>query len=599
MKSYLRKRFYHLPMQLIAWRTRNISNKNFLILASIIVGIIAGLAAVFLKSLVHFIEGLAAGFGDTSNENYVFFIFPAIGILLTTCYVQFFRNGKLGRGLSNILYSIARKNGRVHRDKTYSHIISSALTVGFGGSAGLEAPIAVTGSAIGSVSATFLGLSNRERILLLACGTAAGVSAIFNSPIAGVIFAVEVLLPEMTVSAFIPLIISSATAAVLSRALHNQQLFHLITDGWEPESVPLYIVLGIFCGLVSVYITRMTHKTEEWIGKNKSIWKKAIAGGFVLGALIFILPPLYGEGYGTIDHLLNGRYENLLDNSLFYDLKNYPWFLLLFGGVLILVKVFATSITIACGGNGGIFATSLMTGALCGFFCVYSANLTGIVSFNETNFIATGMAGILSGVVHAPLTAIFLIAEITGGYVLFAPLMIVSALAYFTARFFEPHTVYTKKLAEKGVLTDKDKDKAVLRKMGLRRTLEKDFLPVKPNQCLGEIIPVISKSKRNIFPVLDEKDILVGLLSLNQIREIMFKTDMYDKIHVYQIMEKSFPVVEIGEEMVNVVRKFEDYHVFNIPVTEKGVYKGFISKSNIFTTYRNLLIKESEPLSSL
>ncbi|MFN6944313.1 MAG: chloride channel protein [Cytophagaceae bacterium] len=599
MKQKIQTFLSLLPDRLIKWRISHISNKNFIILASIVVGITAGLAAILLKALVHRIELFADSFSDVKYHNYIYIFFPTLGILLTVLFVQVFLKGKLGRGLSNVLYSVSRKNGRVHKDKTYTHIITSALTVGFGGSAGLESPIVVTGSAIGSRIGTLLQLNDRERILLLACGTSAGVAAIFNSPIAGVIFAMEVLLIELTVSAFIPLLIASATATVISKLLYNRQLFHLITYGWEYESIPIYIVLGIACGMISAYITKTALFTEDWINAQKGIYSKALIGGLTLGLLIFLLPPLYGEGYSTIENLLNRNYDKLLDNSLFYQFNHLPWFILLFAGILILIKVVATSITIAAGGNGGIFATSMMTGALTGFFISFGLNLTGLVQIDETNFIAVGMAGILSGVIHAPLTAIFLIAEITGGYFLFVPLMIVAALSYFTSRYFESYTVYTKKLAEKGHLIHKDKDKTVLGHMDMKQILEKDFIRVLPHQSLEDIIPAIKESRRNVFPVVNADEKLLGILTLDRIKVFLFDQDKRKSILVSKLMNTEIPIVEIGEDMNSVIAKFEEHKVFNLAVTEGGKYKGFISKANIFSIYRNLLIEESQPFTTI
>lgn len=585
-------------LALTRWRIKHISNKNFILLASMIVGIVGGLGAVVMKLLAHSIEGFVDSFSGVEYSNYLYFFSPAIGILLTVIIVQFVLKGKLGRGIGNVIYSIARKKGKIPVDKTYTHILTSALTVGFGGSAGLEAPIVVTGSAIGSNIAKLFHLSAKERILLLACGTAAGVSAIFNSPIAGVIFSLEVLLVEMSIPAFIPLLIASATGTVVSKMLHNRQLFHLITEGWEMRALPFYILLGFLCGILSAYITKSTLFTEGWIEKKKSIYGKAMMGGITLGVMIFFLPPLYGEGYHTIEHLLKGQNYKLLDNSLFYSLNDMPAFILLFTAVLILIKVIATSITIACGGNGGIFATSMFTGSLAGFFCAFGLNNLTNLELNETNFVAVGMAGILSGVIHAPLTAIFLIAEITGGYELFVPLMIVSATSFFVARYLMPHTIYTKKLMEKGDI-HKNKDSSVLSLMKLEKILEKNFVSLSPENCLGDVVKAISKCRRNIFPVVNETGKLQGVLFLDDIRDIMFQNDQYTKVFVKDLMKANYPQVGTHDDMQSVMYKFEDHGVFNLPVVKDGVYQGFISRSNTFTLYRELMIEESKPLGNL
>lgn len=585
--------------KVLEWRERHISNKNFIILASILVGILAGLAAVLLKSIVHYIQELLSEQEDVMFHNYMYLIYPLIGILLTVFYVQFFRNGQLGRGIGNILYSISRRGANVERDKTYSHIISSALTVGFGGSAGLESPIVVTGSAIGANTGRVLRLNYKERTLLLACGASAGIAAVFNSPIAGVLFALEVLLAEFTIPYFIPLLIATATASLISNMLYSGQLFFLITSGWDINAIPFYVALGVICGLTSVYMTRTILWVEGGLNKWNNIWLKAISGGVLLGILIFFLPPLYGEGYTTVEQLLQGAISKVFNNSLFYGYSGNPWVVLAVFGTIIPVKIIATSITTGSGGNGGVFAPSLFTGAFVGFFFVFLLNTLGLMELNMANFIVVGMAGVLSGVNHAPLTAIFLIAEITGGYILFVPLMIVSAFSYFIARYFEPYTVYTKKLAERGDLIAHDKDKVVLNQMRLKNLLETDFIPVKKDDSLGELIDVVAHSKRNIFPVLDNDNRLLGLITLDTIREVMFKSDLYDTVHVKDLMFPPQTVILADEEMVEVMKKFERYNAWNLPVIEEGKYIGFVSKSHIFTRYRGMLIEQTEALSHL
>ncbi|MEW6470024.1 MAG: chloride channel protein [Bacteroidota bacterium] len=557
------------------------------------VGIVAGLAAIVLKTLVHYIQLFLKWILEDASFNFLLFIFPLIGILLTVYYVQRFRRGKLGRGVANILVSVAKRSSNVERDKTYSHMISGALTVGFGGSAGLEAPIVVTGAAIGSNTARDLKMNYRERTLMLACGVAAGISAIFNSPIAGVLFAVEVILYEFTIPAFIPLLISSATAAVLSHFLYSGQLFFLITKGWQMNAIPFYILLGLLMGLISVYTTRMSIFTEGLFRNKQNPYVRALAGGVLLGFMIFILPSLYGEGYYTIENLLASSYTVLLENSPFTGMADSSWLIVLIGAIIILVKVIATSVTIGAGGNGGIFAPSLFIGAMTGFVFAHTINLLGIIKLTEANFIVAAMAGALSGVVHAPLTAIFLIAEITGGYALFVPLMIVSSLSYLISRYFEPYSIYMRKLVQKG-LHKRDRDRAVLNRIKLRSILETDFVAVRPEDTLGMLVDTIARSKRNIFPVLDEKGRLQGVVLLDNIREIMFHHEQYTTVYVRDLMMQPPCVIDANEEMYDVMKKFDSYSAWNLPVTEETRYIGFVSKSTIFTRYRNLLIKESK-----
>ncbi|MBI4931980.1 MAG: chloride channel protein [Bacteroidetes bacterium] len=585
--------FSDLLKKINTWRQRHISNKNFLIVVSILVGVVAGLAAILLKTVVHYIQHFLHWILEDEKFNFLLFVFPLIGILLTVYYVQRFRKGKIGRGVSNILISIAKRSSNIERDKTYSHMITSALTIGFGGSAGLEAPIVVTGAAIGSVSAKDLGMNYRERTLLLACGVAAGISAIFNSPIAGVLFAVEVILYEFTIPAFIPLLISSATASVLSNLLYKDQLFFLITKGWHMNAIPFYILLGILMALISVYVTRTAILVEGFFKSKKKPYLKAIIGGVILGGMIFILPPLYGEGYNSVKNLLAGKYELLLNNSLFTGFSGNAWFIVLIATIIILVKTAAMSITIGAGGNGGIFAPSLFIGAMTGFVFAHTINLLGIIELTEANFIVAGMAGALSGVVHAPLTAIFLIAEITGGYVLFVPLMIVSSISYLITKYFEPYSIYMRKLVEKG-LHKRDRDKIVLNKIKLRNMVETDFVYVTETNTLGELVDKIAHSKRNIFPVLDEGKHLLGVVLLDSIREVMFHHEQYETNHVKDLMMQSPCILDVNEEMHDVMKKFDTYNSWNLPVTEENKYIGFVSKSAIFTKYRSLLIKQSE-----
>lgn len=573
------------------WREKRISARNFIIVTALIVGLVAGSAAVLLKVIVINMQRYLQTVLSHHNYTILLFLFPIVGILLTVFYVQRFRGGKLGRGVSNILIAIARKSSVIEKDKTYTHIITSALTVGFGGSAGLEAPIVVTGAAIGSNTANDLRLGQRERTLMLACGVAAGIAAIFNSPIAGVLFAAEVILTEFSIPFFIPLLIASATASVLSSFLFNERLFFLITKGWEFRALPFYILLGIISGLMSVYITRMSVSIEGRLKKWKKPYMKAIVAGSGLGLLIFLLPPLFGEGYFTIEFLLSGKYGDLVNNSPFIGWAGTPWLILLFAVVIIFIKVIATSLTIGGGGNGGIFAPSLFIGGMTGFAFAYLMKLAGIIELTTPNFIVAGMAGALSGVVHAPLTAIFLIAEITGGYVLFVPLMIVSALSYFIARYFEPHSIYARVLVAKG-LHKRDRDANVLKRIKLRNMIETDFSPVTVTETLGELVDKIAHTKRNIFPVLDENGKLVGLVLLDNIREIMFNTELYDTTTMRDLMVKPPVVLNIDDEMANVLKKFERHHTWNLAVEEDGKYAGFVSKSAVFSRYRALLLKD-------
>lgn len=573
------------------WRQNRISDRNFMIVASIIIGTVVGIVALLLKITVHRIEHTLQDIQD-SGKGVLFFLFPVIGIFLTVFYVQRFRGGKLGRGVDQILYAVLRKGGLVERDKMYSHWISSALTVGFGGSAGLEAPIVVTGSAIGSNIATELGLSRQQRTVLLAAGAAAGIAAVFNCPVGGVIFAVEVLLVEFSIPVFIPLLIAAATAAVWSEILYEDRLFYLVTQDWAVSSIPFYALLGLVTGLVSVYKARVIYYAENFFSRKRHPWTKAALAGLALGGLIYLLPPLYGEGYVTIKHLFEGDVSFILVNSPFQSLIGHDWAIVLFLLLIILLKVFATMLTTGAGGNGGIFAPSLFTGAVTGFSFAFILNLSGLVQLNTANFVAAGMAGLLSGVIHAPLTGIFLIAEITGGYSLFVPLMIVSALSFFLARYFEPFSVYTKRLARKGIWADNARDMAVLSQMRITDLVEHDFIPVSPEYTLGRLVKVIASSKRNLFPVLNPEGRLVGIVLLDDIRSIMFRRNQYDELLVKDLMTQPPASLDFSDSMQQVMHQFEQTQAWNLPVLQQGKYVGFISKSAVFSRYRELLVAQ-------
>ena len=579
--------------RLITWQKSHIGHRTFLIMASIVVGIISALAAIALKILVHSLHKIPDFFSIYSGSHLWYIFLPLTGILLTVAVVKIFFKGKLEKGLGSILFSIARRSSRVNKDKMYSHIITSGITVGLGGSAGLEAPIVITGAAIGSNFAQRFKFGYKERALLLACGAAAGIATVFNSPIAGVIFAIEVLLTDISIPLFIPLLISTASATIVSKLLYKGQLFYLITNDWYMHAIPFYIVLGVFCGLLSVYMTRVTLYVEGWFDSKKGVIAKAIGGGLILGLLIFLFPPLFGEGYTTIDSLFKGSYNDLLKNSLFIDFVDHPWILLLITLIIILIKVFATALTLSSGGNGGIFAPSLFTGALTGFGFSSAINLSGISKLHVSNFIAVGMAGIMSGVIHAPLTAIFLIAEITGGYVLFVPLMIVSAISYFISRFFEPYSIYTKHLAQKGHLFTDDKDSNVLKQIHLDDLIETEFIPLLNTDGFEQVIAAFTKSNRNIFPVIDKENNFIGVIQLDQFKEYLFKPEHYDQLTIENMVQKDVLTINSGENMDDVMIKIEDSNLWNIPVIKESKYIGFISRSNILSFYRRILKKTS------
>jgi len=569
---------------------KKLTRRNYLILACILIGLVAGLAAVAMKSMVHWVEEeVQQGLGY-NHSNYIWlFLTPIVGIVLSVMYEQRFLGGKLVKGITKILYSITRRKGELDKRDMYGHLITSALTVGMGGSAGLEAPIVLTGSAIGSNISTQLQLGHKERTLLLACGASAGIAAIFNAPIAGVIFAAEVLLTEISIPVFVPLLISAATASVLSQFFFQGRLFALMEEGWRLKSIPLYFILGILCGLVSVYMTRMTHYLEKRLGQFRLRMRKALFGGALLGLTIVLFPPLYGEGYTAIEKLLTGNEALLLQRSLFAPFQS-EWMLLIFLAAIVFLKVIATSLTIGSGGNGGIFAGSLFTGAFTGFIFARLITLSGALKIVESNFVAVGMAGVIAGVVHAPLTAIFLIAELTGGYSLFVPLMIVVAMSYFISRRFDQTSVYTRPLQEEGTYFQADRDTFLLNSISLKDILETNVQTVPATMPVRDVINEFLRSKQNIFPVIDEQKKFAGVILLEDLKDLLFDQEKSKDLQAKDMAIRPPQTLTLYERMSDVMKKFDETWVWKLPVlSEKGAFIGFVSKKKIFTKYRELL----------
>lgn len=583
------------PSLLINWLHAKLSRTQFLILACIVVGFVAGLAGILLKTMVHSLQVVINPTFTVAHRQFFLLAAPLVGILLTVLIVNTMFKGKIGKGIANILYEIAQKASFVHRDKMYSHIITSAITVGFGGSVGLEAPILVTGSAIGSNLGRHLALNYKDRTVLLAAGAAAGIAAIFNAPITGVIFAIEVLLAEVSITEFIPLIIASVCGALANKViLHEDFLFTFtLKQDFNYHNVPYYLGLGLLCGAVSLYYARVTIRIEHFFAqRQKNSVSTAFLGGTILAFLCFLFPPLFGEGYESIRLLAAGKVDTILHNSLLAPFVDSPWVLLAFVGAIVFVKVIATAVTLASGGNGGNFASSLFVGAFTGFTFSRAINMLGSTHLPESNFTIVGMAGILSGVMYAPLSGIFLIAEITGGYELILPLMIVSALSFLLVRHFEPFSMDTKKLAAKGQIFTADKDKNVLSLMKIEHLLERDITAIAPQATLGDLVEAIKTNKRNLFAVIEEDRTFKGLITLDDIREIMFRQDLYDEIHVQQLMKAPLAIVQVDESMASAMKKFDNSQSWNLPVLDNGTYLGFISKSSIFTEYRSELMKQ-------
>jgi chloride channel protein, CIC family len=585
-----------LLKKFILWRAEKITDRNFLLILSLIIGLCTGIAAVVLKFLAHYIREELVKDYENPYENYLFFALPFFGILITVLFFRTFIKEKVGHGVSSILFAISRRKGHLKPHKMYSSVVGSAFTVGFGGSVGLEAPIVSTGSAIGSNIGRLFKLDYKYIVLLIGCGATGAISAIFNTPIAAVVFALEVLMLDLSLASLLPLLLASVAGTVTANLIYSEKVLFYISlhNSFEAEDIPFYILLGAFCGLVSVYFTRSEMWTERRIGKIKNAYVKALVGGIMLGALIFLFPPLYGEGYDSIKSLLAEIPSVLLGHSLIFKYHTIELIALGFLFLVLLLKPLATAITIGSGGAGGIFAPSLFMGAGSGFLLariINDINLPWKVS--ESTFAMVGMAGLMAGVLHAPLTAMFLIAELTGGYQLIVPLMIVSGISLFVAKSIEPHSIYTKRLAQKGQLITHHKDKAVLTLMTMREVIENDFETISPEASLGELVKSVAKSKRNIFPVVDSDDQLMGIVLLDDIREIMFNPGMYDKTRVDELMSPPPAKINVSDSMEKVMNVFTQTGAWNLPVTDNGKYQGFISKSKMFSAYRKRLIQFS------
>ena len=579
--------------KLINWIHEKTNEKQFLIFSSILVGISAGIAAVILKLFVFFIKQyLVEGYFLKFDYKYIYLALPLIGIGATIFIVKYAFKGQLNRGNTAILFSIAKKSSFLPFHQMYSHIITSGLTVGFGGSAGLESPIVSTGSAIGSNFAKTYKLSYKDRTLLLAAGAAGGIAGAFNAPIAGVLFALEVILVDMSLGAFIPLLIAAASGALLSKIIlhENSLLFFNLKQPFDYHNVPFYIILGLLAGFVSLYYVNFFDKVESRFSKIKSGFTKWIIGGISLAFLFALFPSLFGEGYESIKNLseLNGK--ELFKDSLLTDFVGEKWILLLFIVLTLFLKAVAAGITLGSGGNGGNFAPSLFVGATLGFAFAFFLTLLGFSNIPVSNFTIVAMAGILSGVFHAPLTGIFLIAEITGGYELIIPLMIVSAISYILVKYFHPESLDVRRLKEKGAFVSDNKDSSILSKIDIKEIIETDFTSIHFKSSLREIVETIKHCKRNTFPVVKKNNKLVGIIYLDNIREEMFNEELYDKITTREVMRKPSKIIDINEDIFSIMKKFEESGQWNLPVVENGIYIGFLSKSSILDKYRNQLL---------
>ncbi|MDR0295987.1 MAG: chloride channel protein [Prevotellaceae bacterium] len=575
---------------------RRLPQRQLIIVLAFVVGLLGGLAVVLLKHAIHLVQWMLTGWFYTTADSLFFLLYPGIGMLIALLYVKYIVKDDIGHGVTKVLHAISRKDSKIKRHNCYSSIAASSVTIGMGGSVGAEAPIVYTGAALGSTLAQFFKLDYRSITLMLGCGAAGAVAGIFKAPLAGIIFTLEILMLDLSLASILPLLVSSVTATAVSYLmLGNTVSFSTAIEPFVFGDLPYYLVLAVFCGFGALYFTRATLSIEQRLKRIINPFRRWMFCALGLGLLIFLFPPLYGEGYDYLSALLNGNSAAAAGSALYGDFSENVWFILLFFLAVFFFKVLSMSFTNAGGGVGGTFGPTLFMGGIAGFVVARLLNLSGLCTVPEANFAMVGMAGMMSAVMVAPLTAIFLIAEITGGYALLMPLMLVSAVSFLTIRGFEKHSIYTKRLALSGDLITHNKDKAVLTLLQLDTLIEKDFISISPDASLGELVKIISRSHRNLFPVLDNEGTLVGVVSLDDIRKVMFDTQRYDTTPVHSLMKMPEAFVRSGENMQSVLDKFESTRAWNLPVIdEAGLYLGFVSKSKIFSSYRNLLQQFSD-----
>ena len=578
--------------RLISWRERHISERYFLLILSLLIGVTMALVAALLKFIIHVVESFILQ--NIEDHHYLYLLFPALGILLSLLFVRYIVRDDISHGVTKVLSSISQRKSRIKPHNTWSSIIASALTISFGGSVGAESPIVMTGAAVGSNFGRLFRLEQRNLMLLIGCGVAGALGGIFKAPITGLVFVIEVLLLDLTMASVLPLLVSSVSAAAVAYVLSGKEiLFQFIqTDPYHIERIPLMILLGVVCGLMSLYFSKTMFRFESELKRIKDFRLRYLISAAILSLLIFLFPPLYGEGYDSVNILLDGQYTQLLDGSIFEAFSNSYWVVFAFFLLTVLFKVFASVATNSGGGCGGLFAPTLFMGGLTGFIFSYLVNYFSSLNvfISPKNYILLGMAGLMAGVMHAPLTGVFLIAELSGGYNLFLPLMLVSLTSFATIRIFMPHSIYSLRLAEQGKLLTHQKDTAVLTLMNLESVLERDFEVVSPDMTLGEMVSVISVSHRNSFPVVDERGVLVGIVELDNVRNIMFRPELYERYKVRKIMVTPEVKVSSATPMTEVMRLFDETKAWKMPVVdEEGRYLGFISKSAIFNSYREVL----------
>ncbi len=581
--------------KMVAWQKAHITERQMTLILAFIIGVLASVAGYFLHGIVHEIQVLLTSGFQKSTYNLLFLLFPIVGIYLTSLFIKYVVRDNISHGITRVLYAISTKNSKLRAHNCWSSVVASGITIGFGGSVGAEAPIVLTGSAIGSNLGQLFRMDKKTMILLVGCGASAAIAGIFKAPIAGLVFTLEVLMVDLSMASLLPILISCVTATCFTYILMgSKSLFDFtLTSPWVLDRTPACILLGVFCGLVSLYFMRTMSACEGFFAKlSQYPYVKLMFGGLILSSLIFLFPSLYGEGYSAVNILLKGRSEadwgQVMGNSLFYG---HNQLLILYIGLVTFTKVFATSATNGSGGCGGTFAPSLFIGGFAGFFFarLWNVNQVGIY-VSEQNFTLMGMAGVMTGVMHAPLTGIFLIAELTGGYQLFMPLMIVCISSLLTISIFESHSIYALRLAREGKLLTHHIDKAALTLMGMQSMVEKDYHPVKPDLPMGKLVSEISRSNNNFLPVVDDAGVLQGVIDITKIRHIIFRSELYSRFSVRQLMIQPSAVLSENEKMDEVMRKFDETDAAQLPVVDvNGVLKGYISRTKIYGVYRQIV----------
>lgn len=585
----------HILVRLHRWRLKHLGERGFLTVLSVFIGILAGIAAVVLKNTVRFTEELVHHLVSQEVQNYIYFALPVVGIFLAILVIKYVVRSEVRHGIPNVLHSISKRKGKISKHNLFSSVLTASLTVGFGGSVGLEGPTVATGTAWGSWIADIFRLNYRNTILMLACACAGAMAAIFKAPIAAIVFAVEVIMIDLTVFSLVPLLLASSTAVVTSYLFLGQDVLYPfdVTETFMLADLPYYIALGVVTGFVSVYFTRMYLFIADVFEQLKNNKIRLIAGGTGLGALIFFFPALYGEGYESINECLAGDLNYLFDNSLFYSFREELWAALLLILAVILLKIVATSFTFGAGGVGGIFAPTLFIGVNTGMLFSLLINRLGLRELNSNNFALIGMAGLIAGVLHAPLTGIFLIADISGGYKLFVPLMVTATFAYLIVRAFTPNSVYHIQLAKRKELLTHNKDANVLQLMEVKKLIETDFVILSPDATLRDLTEAITRAHRDLFPVVNDDGTMVGMVKMDDVRSMLFKHELYDTVKISELMYMPEFFIDPNDNMEIVTAKFESSGRYNLAVIEEGKYIGFISRARVFTRYRKQIINVS------